>query len=75
MSEEITHLMGFTEEETRGILAGPHAECNQKIATLLKAAKKVMKAYLRLPIGPDVEAIVIDEMEELELAIAQAEGK
>ena len=45
------------------------------LAALLEAAKRAVKAYLRLPIGPDVEAIVMEEMEDLENAIALAEGK
>lgn len=40
---------------------------------LLNAAKLGLKAYLRLPIGPDIEAIVMPEMEDLEEAITQAE--
>lgn len=41
-----------------------------EVKALVADGKLVLKAYLRLPIGPDVEAIVMPEMEELEEALS-----
>src|SRR5260221_1301946 len=42
---------------------------------LLRVAKRVLKAYLRLPVGPDLEAIVMPEIEDLEQVVIQAEER
>lgn len=41
-----------------------------EVVRLVELGKRVLRAYLRLPIGPDVEAIVMPEMEELEEALS-----